>query len=231
MKSTLIILFATITWINLPVLGQSLNFEPLSSKNGLPATECYNIIQDQEGYIWVFTEYGIVKHNGENFKPVCTNIALKDQNAYAVFKTESGELYFANSGSKIYRVRNDSAFSIRPIEEFTRNFNQPEDVIFQIIVDTNQDIYFSNYASSFHYSDQNKTISKLDNSFTHDLSGMHYQEINGKYFSLRGQDNRNSDVTLYIHEKEKTRDSDQGTKNQQKWITQKTINSLPLICQ
>src|SRR5437868_5451097 len=103
--------------INVSV-GQILDFEHLSVKDGLPSTECYNILQDKKGYIWVFSEFGIVKNNGKRFIPACTNIPLKDQNAYSFFKTASGEIYFSNSFNKIFRIRNDSAISIKAIELF-----------------------------------------------------------------------------------------------------------------
>src|SRR5690242_18689579 len=81
--------------------GQEVQFTSLTTRNGLPAMECYKILQDKQGYIWVFTEYGIAKHNGQRFTPVCTNIPVKDQNAYAVFQTDNGEIYFANSTANI----------------------------------------------------------------------------------------------------------------------------------
>ena len=164
--------------------GQDLNFEQFTSRDGLPATECYKIIQDKQGYVWAFTEFGIVKHNGMQFIPVCTNIPFKDQNAYAVFQTQEGEIYFANSFCKIFKIRNDSAFSIKAIENFTRNFTGFDGSIFQIVVDKNKDIYFTGFKTAYHYEVATGNIKKTSG-FPEKTNKRFYKRINGFFLSAQ----------------------------------------------
>lgn len=100
--------------------SQKLIFENLNVNNGLPASEVYNVIQDHKGYVWVFTEYGIVKHNGTNFVQVCKNISLKESEVYGVCEAPSGDIFFINSKSKVYCVRNDRAYRVKGIESATK---------------------------------------------------------------------------------------------------------------
>ncbi|HYG49653.1 MAG TPA: two-component regulator propeller domain-containing protein, partial [Flavobacteriales bacterium] len=167
--------------------AQVLNFEPLGVQDGVPANECYKIIQDKKGYIWLFTEFGIVKHNGERFVPVCTNVPFKEQNAYSIHVTEKNEIYFANSFCHIFLIRNDSALLIKPIAEFTKNFTMPDNIINTLIVDTNGDIYFSNFMKSYVYSNSTQRISTLepdstDNSRYYNLE--YYKKISCHFFPI-----------------------------------------------
>ncbi|XZF12757.1 sensor histidine kinase [Chitinophagaceae bacterium MMS25-I14] len=89
--------------------AQELSFENIGTDTGLPATEVYNIFQDSKGYLWAATEYGLVKYNGNHFLPGCTNIPLREQIIYAVFRNEKGQIFLANSLWQFYELRNDSA--------------------------------------------------------------------------------------------------------------------------
>src|SRR4051812_7855225 len=93
--------------------SQQLRFEHFDIREGLPSTEVYNIFQDKKGYVWAFTEYGIVKHNGNKFIPVCKNISFTESAVYTVCESPEGVMYFANSKANIYKVKNDSAFLIK----------------------------------------------------------------------------------------------------------------------
>ncbi|MBI3133755.1 MAG: histidine kinase [Bacteroidetes bacterium] len=160
-QSTFFVFFCLASFFFYPSYGQTLRFEQLTAKDGLPAAECYNVIQDKQGYIWVFSEYGIVKHNGSNFYPVCTNLEPKEQTAYAVFQSPGGELYFANSLCKIYTIKNDSAFSIKAIESFSPTFNKMNDPILQLAIDSSGNIFFSTINQNYKYTALTNEISEL----------------------------------------------------------------------
>jgi ligand-binding sensor domain-containing protein len=183
-RSTLILTCCLFTGLFNFASGQDLHFEQLDARQGLPAMECYNLLQDKTGYIWVFTEYGIVKHNGEKFVPTCTNISLKDQNAYAVFQTDQGEIYFANSFAKIYHVQNDSAIVIPAIEKFTENFREPDQIIFQLMVDPNKDIYFSTFKTTYVYNHAENKVKEM-NALPKGPASIHFKKNGNDFFGIR----------------------------------------------
>jgi len=129
--------------------SQKLVFENLGVKQGLPAMEVYNLFQDQDGYIWIFTEYGIVKHNGSKFIPVCRNIPLKESAIYAVAESKSGALYIANSKARIYEIQNDKAFLVKGLEKYTREVQEASLPICNLFLDNSDGLYFSTFLKTY----------------------------------------------------------------------------------
>jgi len=115
--------------------AQQLIFENKTVHHGLPATEVYHLYNDRQGYIWAFTEFGIVKYNGSSFIPVCRNILLKQSAVYALATAVSGELFVANSQAEIYCIRNDSAFRVEGIEQLSAEIMADNEVIASLYLD------------------------------------------------------------------------------------------------
>lgn len=129
--------------------SQKLVLENLGVKQGLPAMEVYNLFQDKDGYIWIFTEYGIVKHNGSGFIPVCRNIPLKESAIYAVAESKSGALYIANSKAKFYRIHQDQAFQVKGLEKYTKKLNESDQNILSLKFDNKNQMYFSTFEKTY----------------------------------------------------------------------------------
>ncbi len=130
--------------------SQKLVFENLGVKQGLPATEVYNLFQDRDGYIWVFTEYGIVKHNGSGFIPVCQNIPLNERIAYAVAESRSGVIYFANSKAVIYQIENNQAFRVNGCERYRNEILKTGSPVLNLFLDHRNTISYSIFSKSYH---------------------------------------------------------------------------------
>ncbi|WP_294674336.1 two-component regulator propeller domain-containing protein, partial [uncultured Fluviicola sp.] len=129
--------------------SQKLVFENLGVKQGLPAMEVYNLHQDSRGYVWVFTEYGIVKHNGTKFVPVCKNIPLKESAVYGVTSSQAGEMYIANSKAHVYRIANDRAIPLKGFEEYTRRINKTSQPVLSLLIDSRDKFYLSYFGQTF----------------------------------------------------------------------------------
>jgi len=108
-----IFLFLLISLIN---NAQQLQFDNYTTKHGLLSNEVYKIFQDHKGYIWLFTNYGAMKYNGKAFNPVLKNLPFKEAFIYSYYENEDGKLWVANSNSKIYEVKNDSAFLLKDLQ-------------------------------------------------------------------------------------------------------------------
>lgn len=101
------------------IKSQVPEFVKYTTKNGLISDEVYNMHQDRLGYLWVFSNFGTVKYNGNAFKKVLSNLSFKESFIYTMYENEQGQKWIANSESEIFEVRNDSAFLIKGIEEIT----------------------------------------------------------------------------------------------------------------
>ena len=125
-------------------------FEALGADRGLPASEAYGMIQDQQGYIYVSTEYGLVKYNGIRFVEVCNNIPTRERIAYAFCKTKDGKQLFINSQFRIYTIRNDSAFNLQ-IEGKTVPPIRHSTPVNQLFEDSAGNMYASTPYKTFRY--------------------------------------------------------------------------------
>jgi ligand-binding sensor domain-containing protein len=133
------------------VCGQQLRFEQFTTKNGLPSNETYTLLQDKAGYIWVCTNYGIVKYNGSSFLPVCTNIPFREQFAYCMYEHPKHGIWFANSNANIFRVQNDSAVMIQGLERTSKMLASTVSEINHLAVDDSLNIYAFSKGKSFKF--------------------------------------------------------------------------------
>jgi ligand-binding sensor domain-containing protein len=48
--------------------SQTIFYDQLDLKSGLPSSVVYDIFQDSKGFIWIATDEGLIKYNGYDFK-------------------------------------------------------------------------------------------------------------------------------------------------------------------
>jgi hypothetical protein len=159
-------------------------FTNLGVRNGLPATEVYHLFQDKNGYVWAFTEYGIVKHNGSGFTAVCTNIPFKERAVYAVTEAPDGTMYFANSKCHIYKIVNDRAFIVPGSAEIAKKIINIEgnQVIVGLTVCDDATLWYSTFFKS--YSLKDRTVSHKKSSKITPKGGKPFLKFNGDYVEL-----------------------------------------------
>lgn len=121
--------------------AQKLHFDNFTTKNGLLSDEVYNLHQDNNGYIWLFTNYGSMKYNGKSFELVLKNLPLTESVIYCIYENQIGQKWVVNSNAKIYEVINDSAFIIKNIEATSTSLKKDGRVIYQIYLDDSLNIY------------------------------------------------------------------------------------------
>ena len=110
------VVFITLLLLHLVFPAQNEGFTRYTTKEGLLSDEVYNLHQDKQGYIWLFTNYGVLKYNSTEFKPVLKNLPFAESFIYSIYENEAGEKWVANSNAKIYKILNDSAFVVEGTE-------------------------------------------------------------------------------------------------------------------
>lgn len=138
--------------------GQEPVFKQFGVAEGLPAREVYNLYQDREGYVWVFTEYGIVKHNGSRFIPVCNNIPFNESIGYDIVESPSGDPFFLNSRGKVYLLKNDSAFLVKGMETLSADLMARDRIPMDLYIDNFNTIWLSVNEQSYSIFAENYTI-------------------------------------------------------------------------
>ncbi|MDI1356502.1 MAG: histidine kinase [bacterium] len=158
-------LLLIIWWINTANLfSQAPDFTNFGTKEGLLSDEVYNLFQDHQGYIWIFSKYGTLKYNGTGFKPVLINLPFKDSFIFSIYENQDGKKWVANSNAKIYEVRNDSAFIIKGIESVSSDLRNSVSEIVQLCADDSLNLYALTKGASF------KLVRKTNSYHAFDLS-------------------------------------------------------------
>lgn len=79
----------------------------LTQKDGLPDIEFYDIIEDNEGFIWLAADKGLFRYNGKEYK----NYSHPNKRGLSIFNLlldEKGRLWCNNLTGQIFFVENDS---------------------------------------------------------------------------------------------------------------------------
>lgn len=129
--------------------SQSLEFENFTTKNGLLSDDVYKIYQDKQGYIWLFTNYGAMKYNGNRFEQVLENLPFDESFIYSYYENSKGRKWVVNSNGKFFEVKGDLAVQIPGIEKLSSFLKSRIAEVTQLCVDENDNIYFNTKIGSY----------------------------------------------------------------------------------
>jgi ligand-binding sensor domain-containing protein len=92
--------------------SDSLRFEYLSAKQGLPKTAINTIVQDKEGFMWFGTDNGLYKYDGHTTTAfqtdlVSPNHALRSNSIKDIHEDKKGRLWVITS-SGLHQIQTQS---------------------------------------------------------------------------------------------------------------------------
>jgi len=93
-----------------PIVGQQPAIWELTDEDGLPSNTIYRMLQDQTGFIWIGTNYGICRFDGKTFE----NFPIpyfKDQEILQLKEDNWGRLWLSNLTGQMVSMK-DQKFSI-----------------------------------------------------------------------------------------------------------------------
>lgn len=86
------------------------NYKHYTSSDGLPHDVAYNIIQDSKGYIWIGTDDGLTRYNGDNFKNYTLNDGLTSNYVTDIEELSNDKFAIATWGGGLHFLENDSIY-------------------------------------------------------------------------------------------------------------------------
>ncbi|MBL7909927.1 MAG: histidine kinase [Bacteroidia bacterium] len=104
------IIFLLIILVN--IRAQQPVLKNFNTKNGLPSNETYFLHQDKKGFVWICTDAGLVKYNGNYFKQFNSANGLPDNTIFEVKEDRLGRIWFRSFTGKIGYILNDSVFNL-----------------------------------------------------------------------------------------------------------------------
>ncbi len=99
--------------------------------NGLPSNEVYHVFQDSKGFIWMGTDNGVAKINGNEFIIYTIEDGLTDNTIFEIFEDINGKIWFTGFSGLL------SVYDSNTIKPYIHN-----DVLKQL--PTNQTIFEKN---------------------------------------------------------------------------------------
>lgn len=169
-----------------------------TSKNGLASNNCYFILQDQKGFIWIATDNGISRFDGTNFQNFTIEDGLPDTQILQMKEDQFGRIWFFALNGQLSYLQ-DGKFYNRDNSELLKklSFNT---VIVSFLMDKQGRIWLgtnSNLIVCWDGKKIKKYVSpnpedKFINAFIHEdeqgnifsYSDLSVQKFNGKTFSI-----------------------------------------------
>ena len=83
------------------LFAQTPNFKHFTVDDGLPSSECYQILQDKKGYIWISTDKGVSRYNGVKFQIFTKEDGLPENCIVRMYEDQLGRIWFAGISNQI----------------------------------------------------------------------------------------------------------------------------------
>jgi ligand-binding sensor domain-containing protein len=94
-----------------PLIAQQPFFKNYQIKDGLLSNYIYSVFQDSKGYIWVSSDVGISRFDGQTFSNYNTAHGMPDNEVFSMYEARDGRLWFATLRGKPCFYYRDSIFS------------------------------------------------------------------------------------------------------------------------
>ena len=173
-----------ITFASLSLLAQHPYFWTLTTEDGLPSLEIYDLYEGSKGYIWMGTDKGLCKYNGKTFS-YYKNKDQKGEALSGIQEDKKGRIWVRNFKEQVFYVENDSLHRLNKIDELQLN-NLGEFIINQdaviYIMDKSKNLIHKIWESEKDW--QTQTFDLKDPKLGEDLLLHHIVEVNGVLYVL-----------------------------------------------
>lgn len=122
----------------------------ITDEDGLPSMEVYNMLQDKKGFIWMGTDNGVCKYDGNHFTTFY-NPNQRGKSFSFFHEDNTGKIWCVNFAGQIYYVENDSLKLFEPFEKvyktgFPRYCFDNKDQLW--IISEKNPIYYYNFKTN-----------------------------------------------------------------------------------
>lgn len=131
------------------IYPQSINFKNISTKDGLASNECYKIIQDKLGYIWIATDAGLCKYNGKEFKTFTTDDGLPSNTIFEIMEDKYGRILGGCFNGGLFCIKDDSVIINPSNDQLIYKVTQKKELLMKIALD-NKDVIHIGTSHSYY---------------------------------------------------------------------------------
>jgi len=84
----------------------------LNQSNGLPSNAVYDVMQDSKGFIWLATDLGLIRYDGEEYKTYYSKLQTSLSGS-SIREDKKGRIWYENFDGYLYFVEKDSLYPLR----------------------------------------------------------------------------------------------------------------------
>lgn len=136
--------------------AQTMPFRTYSIENGLSESVIHSMIQDEAGFIWLGTGFGLNRFDGVEFKKWYEEDGLPNNRVNALRQGRNGEIWIGTDGGMAY-LENDSIYSPEIFDPIL------ESVVLSIYEDSNEAIWVATEGSGLWKYDRSGRFTNISN--------------------------------------------------------------------
>lgn len=119
-------------------------FHNYTVEDGLPGSEAYFVHQDRKGYIWICTDRGVSRFDGNKFQNFTTADGLTDNVIFKIFEDYKGRIWFISFNSELCYFENGKIKAYAYNHKIrTAQKNQTRIAFKNFYIDKNDNVYLS----------------------------------------------------------------------------------------
>ncbi len=166
----LILVFVNLYQLELFAQNQDAAFQHFDIEGGLSDNSVNCIVQDDDGFVWIGTDYGLNKYNGYSSKiyPIAQIDTLLTGISHinCAFKDSKGRLWFGSKGLILFYPKEDK-FIVFQHSNSISSINHND--VFSIVEDENKTIWIGTRLGLARFEESTMTFTR----FEHDTTGTH----------------------------------------------------------
>lgn len=193
-----LVLFLLLISLSSKLFSQTTYLPHYTSKNGLASNNCYYILQDKKGFIWISTDNGVSRFDGTNFQNFTIEDGLPDTQILKMTEDSNGRIWFFSLNGQLSFLKDGKFYNQENNDLLKKlNFNTVivsflQDKAGRIWLGTNSNLIVCWDGKSVKKYISPHSNNQFINAFIHEdeqgniyaYSDLSVQKFNGKHFSL-----------------------------------------------
>lgn len=189
-KSCFVWCFVFSLFLGMKLSAQNNVYKHYTTEQGLPHDTTYQIIQDSQGYIWIGTDDGLVKFNGETFTTFGSEKGLNSNFVIDVVEdVKNKQFLIATWGRGMHVLKNDSVFKkellAKDYSKINKLYKLNDTLVYSVSVSNRQVLYNLNthktYSRFLGYENQ-QLVLKDTNNFKKQIRDVNCEFIKDKLY-------------------------------------------------
>ncbi len=103
--------------------AQELFFSPPANFQNLPSFETYDVLQDRKGFIWITTDAGVCRYDGNKLTVYTVKEGISENVVFRAYEDDKGRIWFNTLSGYFFYFENGSFHSIAANEQLKKFCN------------------------------------------------------------------------------------------------------------